>query len=481
MQMENRLAQTQTQSQQLVLTQKMQQGLHMLQLSGMELEQYVQQELEQNPFLEQAQKKPEDRERPLENNKDSGSTEDVNDFDGAYDLDSYMDSWRIRHKEGQDLSFNPDQIDRQRYYEDSITQGKSLRAHLLEQLRFADLSPADMLIGERIIIGELNERGYFIGNPEEIAQDLLVTREQVLDVLGKVQGFEPTGVAARNIEECLLLQIAVEYPDEPELVALVTEHFEALKQRQIPKIAKAMGVTPTRVEALKDMLATLNPWPGNQFEQDRPQYIQPEVVVEKVEGEYVVRLVTEHLPDVDINLDYHKMVKNSQLSKEEKGYVREKLEAARWLKRNLTQRQQTIIRVAEAIVAVQKNFLDKGVEHIKPLKLQDIADRIGMHESTVARTTKGKYMQTPQGLFELKYFFSTGLKSDQGEDQSARRIQALVKKIVDEENTNKPLSDQKISNLMKEQGINVARRTVTKYREALGIPSTTLRRQYSQR
>ncbi len=479
MHMEHRLAQTQ--SQQLVITLKMQQGLHILQLSGLELEQYVQQELEQNPFLEQVQKKPEERDISVVTSDKSGKTEDINEYEEGFDLDSYMDSWRIRHREGQDLSFNPEQSEKLRYYEDSITQGESLRSRLLQQLRLADLNALESIIGERIVIGEIDERGYFVGNEDEIATDLCVTKNQVVEVLNKIQTFEPTGIGARNIEECLLFQIAVEFPNEPELCILVKEHFEALKLRQIPKIAKAMNVSLARVEELKGLLATLDPWPGRQFSQDAPQYIQPEVVVEKVDGEYVVRLVNEQLPEVEINHDYHQMVKNNNLSKDEKSYVREKLEAARWLKRNLTQRQQTIVRVAEAIVNIQREFLDKGVEHIKPLKLQDIADLIGMHESTVARTTKGKYIQTPQGLFELKYFFSPGLRSDEGEDQSSKSIQALVKKIVDEENPKKPLSDQKISDLIKKQGINVARRTVSKYREGLGIPSTTLRRQYSKK
>ena len=460
MHMEHRLAQTQ--SQQLVITQKMQQGLHILQLSGLELEQYVQQELEQNPFLEQVQKKPEERDLSTVSDDKSGKTEDLNEFDGGFDLDSYMDSWRIRHREGQDLSFNPDQSEKMRYYEDSITQGESLRSHLLHQLRLVDLDTTENIIGERIVIGEIDERGYFVGNEEEIATDLLVTKNQVLEVLHKIQSFEPTGIGARNVEECLLMQIAAEYPDEPELTVLVKEHFEALKFRQIPKIAKAMEISVQRVEELKNLLATLDPWLGRQFSQEVPHYIQPEVVVEKVDGEYVVRLVNEQLPEVEINHDYHQMVKSNNLSKDEKTYVREKLEAARWLKRNLTQRQQTIVRVAEAIVNIQLEFLDKGVEFIKPLKLQDIADLIGMHESTVARTTKGKYIQTPQGLFELKYFFSPGLKADEGEDQSSKSIQALVKKIVDEENPKKPLSDQKISDLIKKQGINVALRTVRK-------------------
>jgi RNA polymerase sigma-54 factor len=474
MRMEHR--QAQTQSQQLVLTQKMQQALHVLQLSSMELEHYVQQELETNPFLEQIQQKDEPAsENTVEKAEDKGADA----FDEPFDLDAHMDRWDMRRKEGQDLSFNADLESRRRFYEDSITQDASLRAHLTTQLHLADVDEASFAIGERIIIGDIDDRGFFTGNEEEIATELTVPVEKVSAMLRKIQRFEPTGVGAHDLTECLLLQIQAEYPDEKELIILVENHMDALLHRQIPQVAKAMKVTPARVEELKTLLATLNPWPGRDFNPPTPHYINADVMVERVDDDLVVSLVGDRIPDMHLNKIYQKEVLKQAQSQAEKEYVRGKVESANWLRRNIEQRQNTILRVSNAIVDVQRDFMFKGVEHIKPLTLQNIADVVGMHESTIARTTRGKYMQTPQGFFELKYFFSPGLSKEGGDDQSSTSIQALVRKIIDKEDKRKPLSDQKIADLIKnEHGISIARRTVTKYREGMNILKTSLRRAY---
>jgi RNA polymerase sigma-54 factor len=472
MHMEHRLVQTQTQ--QLVLTQKMQQALHILQLSGLELDQYVREELETNPFLEQVRKK---EELPASAAQEKAKNDDGNQ-DEPVDFDDFRDRWR---REGQDLSRNSDLHARRQFYEDSITQEESLRAHLLSQMRMAAPNNSVYLIGERLIIGDIDPRGYFTGDVVEIAEELEVTVPEVEAALDLIKGFEPTGVGARDAVECLLLQIQAEYPEDEELRILVQYHLDDLAHRQIPKIAKAMNITSDRVEELKRRLSTLNPWPGHEFASEPLQYIVPEVLVEKVEGEYQVRLMDERVPELRINDQYQKTLKQQDLPKEDREFVRGKIESARWLTRNITQRQQTILRVAEAIVRKQKDFLDKGAEHFRPLKLQDIAEVVGVHESTVARTTRGKYMQTPQGLFELKYFFSPGLSNDNGTDtQSSKSVQFLVKRIIDAEDKRKPLSDQKIADMLKKQGITVARRTVTKYRESMDIASTTMRREYTE-
>lgn len=469
MHMEHRL--TQTQRQQLVLTQKMQQALQILQMSGMELEQHVQQELEQNPFLEVVQKA-EDTEYPPPAPA-APTPEEDQQFNEAWDLDTFADRW----KEGTDLSRNEDLDARRQYYENSITQEESLRAHLLSQLRVVAEDDRFYNIGERIIIGDIDDRGYFTGDIDEIAVELEVGADEVERVLEAIKGFDPTGVGASDVIECLLLQIAVEYPGEPQLVTLVRDHLEELKRRQVPQIARAMKVPPERVEQLKDMLATLNPWPGHQYASGPPQYVTPDITVEKQDDRFVVRLVNERTPQIRINADYAKRMRDG-CERGDADYIRQKMEAARWLTRNIEQRQQTIVKVGQAICDFQSDFLEKGVEFIRPLTLQVIADEVGVHESTVARTTRGKYIQTPQGLFELKYFFSPGLRRETGEDQSSKSVMAAIRKIVDEEDKRKPLSDQKIADMLNKQGLNIARRTITKYREAMGILSTTLRRQY---
>lgn len=459
----------QTQRQQLAMTQKMQQALHILQLSSVELEQHIQTELETNPLLEMKQKREDIPDKP----EVTVNREDDTSFDESWDLDAFDRKWR----EGKDLSRNTDLFDRQQYYQDSITQDESLKAHLLKQLGIAIDDPKRYEIGERMIIGDFDDRGYYTGDTTLLAEELGLHEDVVLDVLYTLQRMEPTGVGARSVEECLLLQIDVEYPDNDDLRTLVSEHLEELKHRQIPLIAKAMKRKPQEVEQLAALLATLDPWPGRQFVSEPVQYIAPEVVVEKVEEDYIVRLASDRTPDLVVNKEYQQRLRE-KMQKDEKKYVKEKMESARWLIRNIEQRQQTILKVAQAIVDVQREFIEKGVEYIKPLVLQDIATRVGVHESTVARTTRGKYIQTPQGLFELKYFFSPGLKTDRGEDQSSKSVQAMIKQIIEEENKAKPLSDQKIADLLKEKGTKVARRTVTKYREAMNIPATTMRRQY---
>jgi len=472
--MEHRMVQTQTQR--LMLTQKMQQAIQILQLSRLELDQYVQQELETNPVLEIVQKAS-DPEPPSQNTDGAVSDQGVALDESSFDLDDFASKWDMRLKEGRDLSYNPDMAARRRYYEDSITKAESFTAHLLAQLRVAAPDDETYAICERIV-GDIDNKGYFTGTLEEVAEELAVPVEHAQRGLDLVQRCDPTGVGARDVVECLLLQIAVEYPDEPEVRVLVAEHLEALERRQIPKIAKAMDVTPERVEALKEMLAKLNPWPGSEYDTELPQYITPDVTVERVDDRYVVYLSDEQMPDLQLSGYYQKMARGKQVNREEKQYIREKVESAKWLIRNIGQRQQTVLRIAEAIVEVQEEFLDKGTEAIKPLTLQEIADKVGLHEATVSRATRGKYMQTPQGLFELKYFFSPGLRRDSGDTQSSRSVQSLLKKIVDEEDKAKPLSDQKIADLLKQRGIHIARRTVTKYREALGILTTSLRKEY---
>ena len=479
MQIEHRQTQTQRQTQQLVLTQKMQQGLHILQLSGLELEQYVQQEIETNPFLEQLQQREAPAEIPAETPAKSTANEGDFGFEESFDLDAYSDKWGIKHREGQDLSRNAELWERRQFYENSITQSESLRSHLLTQMRIATDDDRLYEIGERIIIGDIDDRGYFTGNVSDIAVELEVTEEEVRQTLEIVKRFEPTGVGAADLPECLLLQIEAELPEEEELKILVRNHLDDLVARRIPQIAKAMQLSPERVEMLQELLKTLNPWPGRLFTQEPPQYIIPEVEVEKIDDEYVVRLLEDRSAFLKVNREYQKSLNNGHLSPEDKNYVRQKLESAQWLCQNIAQRQRTILRVAQAIVEVQQDFLDKGVEHIRPLTLQNIADRVGVHESTIARTTRGKYIQTPQGLFELKYFFSPGLSNQTGEDQSSKSVMALVKKIIDEEDPHQPLSDQKIADIIqKDHGTTIARRTVTKYREAMGILKTSMRKRY---
>jgi len=472
MRMDNRLVQTQ--SQRLMLTQKMQQALQILQYNSQELDMHVQNELESNPVLELVVP-----DEPIELPKEApdASVHDADDFNDRESMEEFVSPWEERIQEGRDLSVNREILDRRDFYENSITKEESLSAHLLTQLRLAYGDDAHYAIGERIV-GDIDDRGYFTGSVEDIAVELDVPAEDVERVLYRIQRFEPAGVGARDVVECLLLQINSEYPDDDKLRILVQDHFEELQHRQIPKIAKAMNITPEQVEDLRRRLATLDPWPGLEYESAPTQYIAADLVVEKEEGEWVVKLTGEASPTLKINDGYRALAKSKGMEGDDKSFLRDKLESAKWLIRNIEQRRQTILKVGIAIMEFQREFLDKGTAAIRPLTLQEIADVVGVHEATVSRTTRGKYIQTPQGLFELKYFFSPGLKSSQGEDQSAKSVQLRVKDIIDKEEKRKPLSDQKIADLLKKEGLTIARRTVTKYREALNIPATNLRKEY---
>lgn len=472
--MEHRLAQTQTQR--LMLTQKMQQALQILQLSGLELDQYIQQELEKNPVLEIILKEPEPSQPAAPAEPQVSDATNVLESE-PFDLDAYASQYGDRRSEGQDLGRNSETQARRDYYENSITQVESFSSYLMTQLRMATDTPHTFAIGERII-GDIDRRGYFTGTLEEVAQELNASLEEAEQALRLIQRFEPTGVGARDVVECLLLQIAVEYPHEPELRVLVEKHLDELERRQVPKIAKAMGIGHERVEELKELLTKLNPWPGNEYASGPPQYVTPDVIVDKVDDEYVVYLSDDTLPELRINGDYRRMLRSGKMGADERKYIRDKLESAKWLIRNVQQRQQTILRITRAIVEVQREFLDKGIEHIKPLTLQEIADKVGVHEATVSRTTRGKYAQTPQGLFELKFFFSPGLRRESGGEQSSKSVQSMIKKIIAEEEKTKPFSDQKIALMLQSQGLDIARRTVAKYREGLGILSTSLRKAY---
>ncbi len=538
MHMEHRL--TQTQTQRLMLTQKMQQAIHILQLSTQELEQYIQQEVETNPVIELAT--PESSADLLDqdangHNDDSPDDREYYDIDTLIDLsgkgqsivldaanvsesggddgaaastdtdgyagqtqvsepasyegggagadasagsEDFSDAWSRRIEEGQDFSFSDDVQERRDHFFNNASSEDTLASQLLIELHTAVNTDEEYAIGERII-AELDHRGYFTASLEEIAEEMNVPAERVESVLRVIQGFEPRGVAARNLTECLLVQIDAIYPNDSQLKELVRNHLQALSRHQIPKIAKAMGITPEQVEELKTKLARLDPWPGSAFAGGEETGARPDVIVEKNEdtGFFEVYLADDDGPRITIASEYQEMMaRNGGAKGADRQFLREKMESAKWLIRNIEQRRQTILRIAKAIVEVQREFFDKGPEALKPLTLQEIADRVGVHEATVSRTTRGKFMQTPQGFFEMKYFFSPGLRSDNGEAQSSKSVQSLIKKIVDEEDKHKPLSDQKIAETLKKQGINIARRTVTKYREAQNIPPTNLRRSY---
>jgi RNA polymerase sigma-54 factor len=354
----------------------------------------------------------------------------------------------------------------------------TLEDYLLSQLRMAAVPDEEAKIGE-FIIGSLDGDGFLTISPEEVANLLSTDTENVKKVLSLIKTFDPTGVGASDLRECLQIQLEQQGLRDSLAWVLITDYFEELLQRRYPEIAKKLKTDVSEIQAAEEVIGKLDPRPGSRYASDEPRYIVPDLIVEKVEDDYVVQLNDRNVPRLRVSRAYKDIMTSAKSrSKKEHEYVKDKLNSAVWLIRTIDQRRRTMIKVMEAILDVQREFFDRGVEHLKPLTLQQIAERVEMHESTVSRVTSGKYVQTPRGVFELKYFFSTGLRTDNGEVASSRKIKARIAELIEKEDRRKPLSDQMIAGMLKEEGFRVARRTVAKYRDRLGVLPARMRKQY---
>ncbi len=490
-QMNQQMTGRQEQRQGMIPTEIMQQSLHMLQMNTFELDQFIEENLETNPFLERVGTRETSlsdvSEQPLETVREADERMEqdyeqaiLGRSDTEFAGEVKHEEWdpTERYREGANLARNRDLDEVWRYYQDSITQDESLSAHLLDQMRIADVTPAQYQIGERIIIGDMDDRGYFTGNPAEIALELGVSEEEVRTVLDIIRQFEPAGIGATNLVDCLLMQCEVEYPGDGRVKELLNHHWAALATGRITQIAEAMNMTPEQVMELKGMVSRLDPFPGREYSVEPPAYVVPEVVVETANEDFIVTLPPDTSVTAMINEAYVKEIQNQKMDEKEKTYVREQMDSARFLLYNIERRKQTILKTAQAIVDLQRDFMSQGVAHMKPLTLEEVAGKVGVSASTVSRTVNGKYIQTPQGLFEMKYFFSSGLRAEDGSEQSSRAVCAQIKDIIEKEDKRHPLSDQKIADMLQGQGIQVARRTVTKYREQIGILPAKMRRIY---
>ena len=470
--------------QQMILTPKMQQAIEMLQLSSLELEQYIEQQLTENVMLEEepAQTQETDDSSPAEEAQADEMPKNDEPQDGEYDRDieaeieNLMSSYSDYYYEGRDLSVRADDGKRG-FIENTAAQSESMTKNLLRQLSLSMDNPTDFKLGEWII-SEIDERGYFASSIEEGAEKLGIEAEELERVLKIIQTLEPVGIGAVDLRDCLLIQIEASHKDKPLLKKLVEDHLEQLAKKQYPKIAQALKISVQEVQELAEAVSSLEPIPGRYFANREVIYIQPDVVVKKVDNEYVVYLNDDGLPKLRISPFYRKLLKEYKDNRKTKEYIRDKLRSAQWLVKNIQQRKETILKVAQNIVDVQKSFFDRGVTHLKPLTLKEIAERIGMHESTVSRVTTNKYMETPRGIFGLKYFFSSGIESAYGNTASSTSVKEIIRQLIANEDKNKPLSDQKITELLNKRGLSIARRTAAKYREELGVLSSKYRREY---
>jgi RNA polymerase sigma-54 factor len=468
-------------SQQLVMTPQLQQAIKLLQLSRMELEAVVRQELEENPVLEEGLDSLDEKDDPNERAEAMeapATIEAVQEFKGdseelsQLDWQAYLDGYHTGSTTADIFEADEERPS----YENLLTKKPSLSDHLMWQLNLTRIGPEERVAAGEII-GNLDEGGYLIASLEEIGQAVGVSSEVVEQALAVVQEFDPAGVASRNLQECLLRQVEQLGMGESLVGVVLRNHIADLENRRYPAIAKALNVSLDEVLGAGRIISGLDPSPGRAYSQEEVQYITPDIFVYKVGDEYMVVLNDEGLPTLRINSFYRNALSgNTQVDEKAGEYIQEKMRGAVWLIKSIHQRQRTIYRVTKSIVKFQRDFFEKGIEYLKPLVLRDVAEDIEMHESTVSRVTTNKYVQTPRGLFELKYFFNSGINTTVGDSIASESVKSKIREIIAAENAKKPYSDQKIVNILKQQGIDIARRTVTKYREMLGIRSSTERK-----
>ncbi len=449
-----------------VLAPEMLQLLKLLQLPTLELQQLVRQELEINPMLEEILEEP-----SSEQQQEAEEREDHNE--PSPELDRI--DWRDYMQEGVDDRYLKNLEPTEEPEGPIIAQKDTFQDYLLFQLRTSAADPQSTAIGE-YLIGNLNDDGYLTTTLEEVAQALGQDIDAVERALAEVQKLDPPGVCCRDLRECLLIQLNILGQEESLAARIVSGHLEDLVHQRYPVIARALGVLESQVLQARELISSLSPKPGASFTSDQSHYVYPDLVIEKRDGEYVVRTNDQAVPRVRLTTGYRQILTQSRKSSpQDREYVVKRLEAARFIVRMIEQRRRTMSRIMQAIIERQTEFLDKGIRYIKPLTMKLIAQDIEMHESTVSRAVHNKYVITPNGMLPVKYFFGVGLKSDSGED-SAKSIKDTIAEMISRENSQKPLSDQEIADRLSGQGITIARRTVAKYREELKILPTKYRR-----
>lgn len=475
-------------SQQLVMTPQLQQAIRLLQLSRLDLVETVQRELLENPFLEEVQEEPVPVEQ-TEIRKESKQADETYDREVARsaDWEDYLGEFASTPQSMQPRDHElPEEMSS---LEARYASSPTLESHLMWQLRLSSLTDEQKEIGE-IIIGNLASSGYLQASLEEISEmanrDAVgehpekapFTPEDVESVLHAIQLFDPIGVASRTPSECLLVQIrALGYDRDATLVDLVQNHLEDLEAHRYKPLMRKFHLDTEGLKEYLDIIQSLDPMPGASFGDGVPTYVSPDVFVYKVNGEFLIVLNEEGLPNLHLNPAYEAVAETAE--GKEKDYFADKMRSAAWLIKSLHQRQRTLYKVVESIVRHQRGFFEEGVRKFRPLILKDIADDIGMHESTVSRITTNKYVATPFGVFELKFFFNSVLELDDGSQVGSESVKALIKKCISEEDPRSPLSDERIGEILKEHlKVNIARRTVAKYRMAMDIPSSSRRRSH---
>jgi RNA polymerase sigma-54 factor len=474
--------------QELKINPRLYQAMDLLYMPLLDLQQHLKQELLNNPFLEMVEpEEEEDEEAPGEPEASSATQEE--EKSGADEID-----WEEILLDGFDAGGRREEHEEREYYEPVTVDTRDLGDHLRDQINLLDLTPRQAFLAEEFL-GNISEDGYLACSLEDIltgANDALrdaaerAAREDDLKLyslleieamLGTIQSLDPPGVGARDLRECLMLQLREAGLEQSVPYRLVRDCFDELINHRWSEISKRFGISPSDVQRAADEIAKLDPKPGLVYSSGSDNYIIPDLIVEKIDGKYHVFLNDANLPRLKLSRAYQEIARDKKkFDGESKEFISNKLNSANWMIQAIEQRRQTMLKVMNYIVERQRDFFEKGVQHLKPLTLREVAEVINMHESTVSRVTNEKYVQTPRGVLPLKFFFSSGLSTTAGEDVSARGIKAQIEKLVSEENPRHPLTDQAIVNILKQRGVNIARRTVAKYRDQLGVLSARMRK-----
>ncbi len=465
-------------SQQLVMTPQLQMAIKLLQLSRLELMDVIRQEMLENPALEESldtsvsavfpEEDPPEAEKAPEAKEVTIEERIPEDIDWSNYIEEYNTPGQIFFEGEKKEEIN---------LEAFTPQKTSLKDHLLWQLLMTAPSPEDEKIGS-LIIGNLNRDGYLDVSVEDLAAMSGAPSQAVQRVLSRMQSFDPAGVCARDLQECLLIQASQLELDNTIVPAIIREHLALLENRNYKAIAKALKVDPEEVLSAVKIIQGLEPKPGRKFSEEEVRYIIPDIYVYKMDDEFIIVLNDDGLPRLRINSFYRNALsKGEPIGEKEREYIQEKIRSATWLIRSIHQRHKTIYRVMKSILGFQREFFEKGITHLKPMVLRDVAQDIGMHESTISRVTTNKYAYTPQGLFELKFFFNSPIHRFDGEALASASVQEKIRQIIENESPKKPLSDSKIVEILKGENINIARRTVAKYREMMKILPSNMRKQ----
>ncbi len=480
---------SQRQTQQMVLAPQLRQSLKILQVAALDLRSVIQEELQANPTIEELPMEGVSLDQPAPDGadgaaespaKDESERREELDFSKDFEVLSKLDDDYRDYlaQAGGAQPYTSEAAERRQHLFDSLVGETSLQEHLMRQAELADVAPK-VLAAARYLVGSLDDRGFLATSPADIALMSGLPLEDVQAAQQLLRTLDPPGIGAQNLPECLLLQLEGKGRASSLAARVIRDHFELLTRRRIPDLARRLDASVEQIHAALEEIGTLDPAPGRRFAEDSNRVVVPDVTVEKDGGKWQIRLNNDFIPRIRISQTYRDLIAKGQLTKEDRDYLRERMRSGRFLINSIEQRQQTIERITREILKAQENFFEHGVSQLRPLTMTQIAEVVGVHETTVSRALANKYIQTPHGVFELKYFFTPGYQAQGGDSVSNTTVKEMINDLVAGEDRAHPLSDQEIVARLQEKGLQIARRTVAKYREELGLLPSNLRREYS--